>query len=239
MLVIKTGMQDEEKLAKELFPKALVLRGIMTVWRMNRELPKEAAAIISFGLCGGLTPDAQIAQVLCASRLITDQGNHECDQAWRNRIFAKTKLYTQPWYSSGDFDLADNPKDRARLFRQTGAWCIDDEDCAVGETAALRNIPFIIFRAVSDDWRQTVPVAAKVALAPDGGYDVAALAAEIIKQANLQFGTAGQIISTVQQVGQMAIMVKQFEESLAMLRRVATIVAPISPGHRRLGVRPA
>jgi hypothetical protein len=177
MFCIKTGMKNESDVAmKYAAPSALVLTGIQMVEDLEKSVPKDCEAIMSFGMCGGLRPAAPIVgQTIIASRLIGPDGEtYEVDHAWKQRLFETTRFFVQPYYSSGRYNEANTPAQRATLYGRTGAWCVDDESLWVARFAKARNIPFVIARNCSDQWDQDVSVTSAM-LTSKGGVDLVAI----------------------------------------------------------------
>jgi adenosylhomocysteine nucleosidase len=170
-------MKNEYDLAqKYAAPGTLVLTGIQTVADLNKNVPRECKAIMSFGMSGGLRPGLPVVgQTVLASYLVGPNGEHyTCDKTWCNRLFAQTKFYVQPYYSSGQFNQANTPEQRAAIYKKTGAWCIDDESLWVAQFAKARGIPFVIGRNVSDQWNDDVSITSNI-LNANGGADVEAV----------------------------------------------------------------
>jgi adenosylhomocysteine nucleosidase len=165
MLCIKTGMKNEYDLAKRYASAdTLVLTGIQTLENLLANVPKSCKAIMSFGMCGGLRPDVLVGQTVIASYLVDPHGaTYVCDMYWRDRICTKTQHRTQlPYYSSGKFNEANTPAQRAAIYTKTNAWCIDDESLFVAQFAMRREIPFIIARNVSDQWNDDVSITSDI-----------------------------------------------------------------------------
>jgi adenosylhomocysteine nucleosidase len=182
MLTIKTGMQSEYQVAKQYAaPGTLILTGEQTVDTLQKAVPTNCDAIISFGLCGGLSPQAQIGQAFICDTLVTPDGTFQADVAWRKRLFAATKYYERHWWSSGNFNTANTIAERAQLLAQTGCWVIDDETYAVAEFAKARGIAFQALRTVSDGAEDNLPQAVIDALNPDGTDDVEAVILSVIE----------------------------------------------------------
>lgn len=172
-LCIKTGMTSEEQTAKQIASwDTLVLVGQYTLTNFLMKVPNTVAGILSFGLCGGLSPGLPVGGVVIASKLITNDTTYEPGYDWTERLCQCCGVQSVPYYSTGQFNLADTPPQRAALFQQTGAHAIDDESGPVAEFAKRRGIPFAILRVVSDAWDDTVPLAARNALNPDGTSNV-------------------------------------------------------------------
>jgi adenosylhomocysteine nucleosidase len=173
MLVVKTGMQSEFNLVKQFAANGvMLLTGVQTTADLEKLVPQEAKAIISVGLCGGISPDAQVGQIFIADTLVTPNGNFEADVAWRKRLFQATKAFERHWWSSGQFNTANTPEQRADLFKSSGCWVIDDETYAVAQFAKNRKIPFQAIRSVSDGTDSNLPPAVISALNTDGSINI-------------------------------------------------------------------
>ena len=169
MLCIKTGMSVEESIAQRYAgPGIMILTGLQTVETLNKVVPPEVKAILSFGVCGGIAPSAQIGQAFICNTLVTPTKSYQADVAWRKRLFAATRYYECHWYSSGDFNTANTIVQRAELFATTDCIVIDDETYAVAEFAEQRGIPFQALRTVSDGAQDDLPPAVVNALNING-----------------------------------------------------------------------
>lgn len=174
-LVIKCGMGLEANVAKaHATPGTLILQGVQMLADYDRLIPSDCEAILSFGLCGGLRPNAPVVgQVTLAGSLIGDDGAaYTPDQAWTNRLSeALGGVVAAPWYSTATFDTADTPVQRAGLYALTQAWCIDNESVVLAEFVKKRNLPFAVLRVVSDQWSDNVS-GARGLLLKTGGVDM-------------------------------------------------------------------
>lgn len=168
-LVIKTGMQTEQQIAtRYAVPGTLVLTGQFDVDALDKAVPSDCEALLSFGVCGALAPDPKVGQAFLCEALITLGARYLASSSWGERLSGVTKYPTQRWYSSGQFKVANTIEQRAQLFAQTGCWLIDDETYAVAQLAARRGIAFQALRTVSDGAEDNLPPAVLNALNPDG-----------------------------------------------------------------------
>jgi adenosylhomocysteine nucleosidase len=182
-LVIKTGMSIEQQIARTYAaPGTLVLSGEFTIDTLDAAVPKDCEAIISVGVCGGLSPKALIGQAFIY-RACRSPGGLVYPAAvwWRQRLFAATKYYECDVWSSGEFNTANTITERAALFAQSGCDVIDDETFAVAGLAARRNIAWIGLRTVSDGAEDNLPAAVVDALNPNGTANIWAVAASVVK----------------------------------------------------------
>lgn len=153
----------------------LILSGQMTVADFERMVPSTVTGILSFGMCGGLAPGLPVGGVVLCSELITDQGIYYPDLIWNNKLSQTLDIAPSIYYSTGQFNLADTPAQRAALYQKYNAVAIDDESGPMAEFAGSRKIPFAVLRVVSDAWDDTVPLAARNALNPDGSSNVGSI----------------------------------------------------------------
>lgn len=169
MLVVKTGMVQEAHIAR-LFAASdvTVLSGTRD---LDAQVPAECKAIISFGLNGGLSEQIRIGEITVARELVDHDGKvYHPDRGWAMRIGSTMPTYVKlvRWYSSGSFNTADTPFQRAQLNIKFQADVIDDETLGVAQFAAKRGIPWQALRSCSDGANDTVPPAARDALNADG-----------------------------------------------------------------------
>ena len=168
-LVIKTGMAVEEQIARAYASSGtLILTGVQTVETLDKLVPMDCKAILSLGVCGGLSPRALVGQGFIYDAVVTTTAVIPSDPAWRKRLFSTTKYYECRCWSSGDFNTANTVAQRAALYLSSRCDVIDDETCAVAEFALLRNIAWIGMRTVSDGAEDNLPPAVLNALNPNG-----------------------------------------------------------------------
>lgn len=128
-------------------------------------LPDDVTCVLSFGIAGGLAPEARTGDVLLASTLHAGQP-FAPDEAWTTALAICTGARVVPLAAS-DTLLADAQAKRA-LHATTGAEAVDMESGAVARFAAARGLPFAVLRAVADGPEDALPRAAHHALTPDG-----------------------------------------------------------------------
>lgn len=183
MFALKVGMINEYHIAcKYALPGTTVLSGVLRVADLHKKVPLTCKGIISFGMCGGLRPKLPVVgQTVIASALIGPDGKrYMADLHWKQRLFKETKFYVQDYYSSGMFNTASTPDQRAKLWRDTGAWCIDDESWDVVQFALERGIPWAIMRNCSDAWSDDVSITSNI-LSAGGGADPMAVLKDVVE----------------------------------------------------------
>lgn len=173
MLVIKTGMSVEQKIAQYYAdPSVMILTGLYTADDLEKAVPQNCTAILSFGVCGGLTISAQIGQAFIYWGVVTPTMTYYSDPDWRKRFFGATNYMERRCWSSGNFNTANTVAQRQALFQNTSCWIIDDESMAIAQFAANRKIPFCGLRTVSDGAQDNLPPAVINALNPNGSDNV-------------------------------------------------------------------
>lgn len=181
MLVIKTGMASEFAIAKKYAaPDVLVLTGVMTADDLRKAVPSNASAIISVGLCGGLSPAVSVGDVVIASVVDTPDATYFADPSWQVNLHSAVKALGVRWWSSGEFNTANDEAQRAALFAKTMCAVIDDETYAVAQFATERRIALAAMRAVSDGAEDNLPPAVIDALNANGTDNLEAVAASVV-----------------------------------------------------------
>lgn len=124
--------------------------------------------VISFGLAGGLSPLLKVGEAVIAEQVISGTEHWHCDERWRVALAAKlTGAHQGPIAASET--ILENADSKAALFAATGALAVDMESAVAARFAAARKLPFAVLRVISDDARHVLPLAALVAMKPDGG----------------------------------------------------------------------
>lgn len=176
--IILCGMPDEAKVLNRVFPGHLILSGTDKL-NLPALVPADCTRIVVAGLFGGLAPGIPVGGI-CVAKTIVDQASDlfTCDAMWNEAILAAGKAagFTfgcVPWYSSGVLDQANTAPQRAVIFKKYGAQAIDDEARFAVAEAQRRGIACNDFRACSDDWTETLPLAATGAIMnKDGSADM-------------------------------------------------------------------
>lgn len=164
-VTILCGMPAEAKVISSVFPDLLVLSGAAKL-KLPSIVPADCSTIVSVGLCGGLAAGLPVGAVAAASTVVDRAGAiQRCDLKWTSAVVdagadAGLKLGPVPWYSSGLMDEANSAEQRKAIFLKFGAKAIDDESRYAGALAKQRGIRLGVLRSVSDDFTETLPLAA-------------------------------------------------------------------------------
>jgi adenosylhomocysteine nucleosidase len=143
-----------------------------------------AKGLLSFGLAGGLGPEARPGDLLLPETVVLPGGAHVAtDPAWRARLEARllhSGTAVHRGLVAGSDRLLTSADDKRRLYEATGAIAADMESHAIAEAARQAGLPFIVIRAVADPAGRTLPDAAGRALSPDGRVRPLAVARSLL-----------------------------------------------------------
>ena len=140
-------------------------------------------ALVSFGLAGGLAPHLRPGALVLAERVLSAQGETlECANALRERIatqLGSVELLAAPLYGADHAVVGQD--DKRALYEQLGAVAVDMESAAIARVAAAHNCPCAVLRCVVDPCDFTLPRAALVGMAEDGGNRPLATALAVLR----------------------------------------------------------
>ena len=118
-----------------------------------------AAALISFGLAGGLDPALRPGDILVPAEVFTGGGRLSADEDLSRALGGLT-----PHMIFGSASLATDAAAKRQLCIETGAAGIDLESGAVARIAVAHGLPFAVLRAICDPAERALPAAATLAL---------------------------------------------------------------------------
>jgi hypothetical protein len=180
------GMPSEAAVLSASFPNNPIGSGQAKA-NLASIVPASCRRIVSMGLCGGLAPPYEVPCILVADSVVDYAGFcFQCDKDFNDQVVVCGRdprdppwsrgLAVVPWFSSGTLNLADTVEQRADLYKRTGAVAIDDESYSAAVFCASHKLKFNVVRAISDDYRDTLPPAARGAImSADGGTNFAYL----------------------------------------------------------------
>lgn len=169
--VVAVGLRSEAAL---LPPGTRVVVSGGDPARLVALLPEDAAALLSFGIAGGLSLGT--GAVIAASGVWEDGVALPVDAAWAARLPGR------PGLLAASSVLLSTAADKAALHAQSGALAVDMESGVAARFAQARGIPFAALRAVADGPEDALPRAAAVGLKPDGSPAVARVLAALLRQ---------------------------------------------------------
>lgn len=132
-----------------------------------------AQALATFGVAGALDAHLRCGTLLCAARVMDQQGNtYPTDPIWRERL--QQRLATAGLIALADLTLVSlaqplstaTAKRAAQIRYQAAA--VDLESAAVAAVAARHALPFMVLRAIVDEREDELPEALQAAIDPWG-----------------------------------------------------------------------
>ena len=225
---ILCGMPSEVSVLNASFP-ANPVHGGTAKGNLASLVPPSCKRIISMGLGGGLSPRIKIATGAVATVVTDGAGNDfACDSTWNDMVsdvasaairdldapWARGFLQCR-WYSSGIMDEADTAPQRADLLAKTWAWGIDDETHAAALFCKERGLALNVLRFCSDDYSETLPLAARGAIMnADGSANIEYLLQELASEGIIQDADLFKIAA-------------DFNSSLAALQQATQAIAGV------------
>jgi hypothetical protein len=207
MILIATGMKREAKvLARE---GVIVATAGTDLARLEAELEAGVAAgataILSMGLAGALAPRLKVGDWVVGTLSPTGMARREwsigagsarpkdakpephpiaqkdASRGWITRI-ASVLPGAVVGRIHADGAMVITPAQRDQLHFSERALACDMESHVAAQVARRHNLPFAVARVISDEADRTIPLAAQVAMAPDGGVRLGAVLLAILKR---------------------------------------------------------
>ncbi|HET8608472.1 MAG TPA: hypothetical protein VFM11_01915 [Burkholderiales bacterium] len=141
-----------------------------------------AAALVSWGYCGGLDPHLACGTLVLPDMVIAADGTiFYTDPVWRahlRRLLAGRVAISGGSLAESTEPVADVRRKRA-LFERCGAVAVDMESAAVAAMATRAGLPFVAIRAVVDVARRGLPRRVLRAVDSSGNVRPARMAAAL------------------------------------------------------------
>jgi hopanoid-associated phosphorylase len=132
----------------------------------------DITGVISIGLGGALSPLLKVGDVVIGERVVSEDGNYQCDHNWRVLLAARLAGSHQGALYGSDIVLATAAAKAALFEMSGGALAVDMESQVAAHFAAERQLPLAALRVISDDASHALPPAALVAMTTDGGVAI-------------------------------------------------------------------
>ena len=135
-----------------------------------------ATELLSFGLAGALATGLMPGDLVIATAVLIGETRHPTDPALTNRLADMLPEAHLGAVVGSETAVTDATAKRA-LNASTGAVAVDMESQAV----AAAGLPYTVLRAIADPAERGLPPAALVGLKPDGGADLVAVLASLLR----------------------------------------------------------
>ncbi len=170
MIVAVTGLAREAQIARGDNVRVVTCGGSTGVLRakLAAALDRQVRGIISFGICGGISPDVQAGACIIASEIAWPGGRASTDAGWSARLCRRVPEAITGRIA-GVAAPVSSESAKSALFAETGALGADMESHVIAEIACDTGIPFVALRAVADPAERGLPPAASGPVIRDNG----------------------------------------------------------------------
>jgi len=143
----------------------------------ERLIARNVAALISFGLAGGLNPALRPGAAIIPQAVIDEGATFQCDIGLLRMLGGATGKFVL-----SSTRIAESSNEKCQLFDRSLADAIDLESGAVARASASANLPFAVLRAVADPAERDLPPAALIALNSAGNIKFSSVLASVLRQ---------------------------------------------------------
>ena len=171
-IVAVTGINAEARIAEGLGVRTIAGGGDARrlAAALEREFARGAAAIISFGIAGGLAATAMPGTWLVADAVIARASRWPADAAWAAALACRLPGAVRGDLAASDTIISDTG-DKHALGKATGALAVDTESHVVAAFAVAHGVPFAVFRVIADPATRALAPAASHGMRSDGTID--------------------------------------------------------------------
>jgi adenosylhomocysteine nucleosidase len=168
VLITVTGMRREAR----IFSRGCDVvvsggRNSALAEKIEQAVARGGEAIVSAGICGGLSPNIAVGTVVIGSEIVWNGTRIPTDEVWVMAIAARIQEGICGAIAGSD-TIVGTPAAKAALHRETGALAADMESYIAAQVAARHGLPFAALRTVSDGANDTLPAAVSDAIGSDG-----------------------------------------------------------------------
>jgi adenosylhomocysteine nucleosidase len=170
VIVAVTGLEREGRIVAGDDVRVVTCGGRSEVLRrkLAAALDDGVRGIISFGICGGLSPDLLPGTCIVAFEIVSVGTRIPADPEWSARL-RRLLPHAVSGPLAGIDAMLRTAEEKAALFAKTGALGADMESHVAAEIAADRRIPFACLRAIADPASSGLPPAASCGVINENG----------------------------------------------------------------------
>ena len=181
-VVAVTGLDVEARIAANPGIRTLAGGGDMQrlAIALDDALARGAAAIISFGIAGGLHASAVPGTWLVANAVVTPTSRWNVDARWAAAL-ARSLPGALRGDVAGSNAIVAEPAEKLALGVTTGAIAVDMESHAVAAFASAHGIPFAVFRVIADPVTRALAPAAFHGMRADGTVNHGAVLGSVLR----------------------------------------------------------
>jgi hopanoid-associated phosphorylase len=150
--------------------------------RLERAIATGARGVISVGIAGALDPALRSGDCVLATGVTDGVSRHLVDSRWLDAMARALVPAARTGLIAGSDLLISDNSEKFRLRARTGALTVDMESHFAVRAARDHKIPFAALRIVADTATSSLPAAARLAVASDGGIRIAAVMRSVLAQ---------------------------------------------------------
>ena len=180
-----TGLAREAQIAAGPGVKTISCggRSFILERKLEAAIGNGTRGIISFGICGGLSPALLPGTCIIASEIVTSTERIRSDTAWSKRMSTLLPGVVVGPIASADV-LILHRAEKSALFGITGAYAVDMESHVAARLARSHDVPFVALRVIADPANSDLPPFAAFAVTEEGGIDLVAVLKSLVAQPN-------------------------------------------------------
>jgi hopanoid-associated phosphorylase len=182
MLGIVTGMASEARIfGADVLTIAAGGDSAATRAGIASLIARGADRLVSFGIAGALDPSLKPGDLVIGSAVRTTDGvRSPVDQKWLTLLTTQLAV-ARIGDVCGSSRIVGLATQKAMLFRDTAALCVDQESHWVADAAHAKRLPFVVLRAIADRAGDTLPPAVLVGLDTQGNPQTGAVIGALLR----------------------------------------------------------
>lgn len=147
---------------------------------INHLIAQGANRLVSFGIAGALDPALKPGDLIIAGAVRAEHDRLPVDQKWLVNLTLQLPEARVADIVGSSTIVAD-AAEKAMLYRDTRAACVDQESHWVAEAAKAHRLPFIAIRAIADRATDNLPQAVLVGLDSQGNPRTGAVIRDLLR----------------------------------------------------------